>query len=645
MEPARAQSIGTLAKIANREEYGVILNPELGEIRYPLGDTGKKGFGFLHIVEQRMRKDGATLGEAIDIAVRVGEAAAQGKETGKNFNTRHLDYGITRAIVATDKNGNNIITGYEIRADAAPDAHRRSEGLHASPHASSDEVVAALKDTVARERKFSSQLPTLDDYVNSLEATPMQRGRVRKILEARGRAPFIERHARNADFGVTAEPKELPYGQRMKAADEIAGMLRSSANENAVEKHFANSRFAAVFRTPEFLEWKSGMKGMDFHGAQPLEDAAVQSIASAYESSLGLGDEYHLQEKGRPDFYIITKAEADYFAFLRKALEGKRKGVQAEEMEKQIDKGMSSILLWHEGIRMGQSGLRRLEKEISGTEAELERSDARLARLGEETGKERKWRRARAGLAAMEAAGQLARIEKAIGDGGIPAGSLVELAELMAGFRSRAAFVREFVRERKREALGKPDMSVRMRTLDSDRLNAVFGQLSVIFRVLAPAYGNSARRHINAARAMELVGESRVGAVMRNRIGAPGREGEVRLFDGVRAEGKNIMDALVDVVRHFGELRKDGQPTSRALGKVANAQRALESLDRLNRYVAVARRINRAQRMATDFIRSMRVGVLNRDAGRIDGAALNALKEVQRAVTRGNVAVPESGGA
>lgn len=81
-------------------------------------------------------------------------------------------------------------------------------------------------------------------------------------------------------------------------------------------------------------------------------------------------------------------------------------------------------------------------------------------------------------LAAMEAADQLARIEKAVGEGEVPAGSLMELAGVLASFRSRPAFVREFVRERKREALGNPDMAVRMKTLDSDRLNAVFEQLS-----------------------------------------------------------------------------------------------------------------------------------------------------------------------
>lgn len=71
-------------------------------------------------------------------------------------NTHHIGYNGVRSIVGIMPDNTFIITGYEISADAASGTNRRSEGLHASPHVRSDEVVAALKATIARGRKFSS---------------------------------------------------------------------------------------------------------------------------------------------------------------------------------------------------------------------------------------------------------------------------------------------------------------------------------------------------------------------------------------------------------------------------------------------------------------------------------------------------------
>ena len=49
-----------------------------------------------------------------------------------------------------------VITGYEIYADDESGAVRRPENLQSQPHASSEEIVAALKDNLARENKIAS---------------------------------------------------------------------------------------------------------------------------------------------------------------------------------------------------------------------------------------------------------------------------------------------------------------------------------------------------------------------------------------------------------------------------------------------------------------------------------------------------------
>ena len=153
---AMENSFNALSSLAAGEAFGVLHNAKYGEIRYPLGKLGKGGFGFLHIVEQRIRKDGATLDDAIDVALRVGVSAEIGEETAARYNTRHLDFDGVRAIVAVDKDEKPIITGYAIGktgAEESDGAHRRSfESAIGTPHVSSEAIVAALKEKLAQMR-------------------------------------------------------------------------------------------------------------------------------------------------------------------------------------------------------------------------------------------------------------------------------------------------------------------------------------------------------------------------------------------------------------------------------------------------------------------------------------------------------------
>lgn len=138
-----------LRHIADGEDHGVIHNAEYGDIEYPLGHTGRRGMGLAHIVESRMGKDGATLDEAIDVAIKVASAAESGRTTTERYNTKHLDKDGVRAIVAFMPDGSRIITGYEISADGRGGANRRSPKPESRPHVSLEGIVAALKSKLA----------------------------------------------------------------------------------------------------------------------------------------------------------------------------------------------------------------------------------------------------------------------------------------------------------------------------------------------------------------------------------------------------------------------------------------------------------------------------------------------------------------
>ncbi len=150
-------AVEALGKIAGGAEYGVLSNAKYGEIRYPLGKSGKGGFGFLHIVEQRMAKDGATLDEAIDTAVRVGVSAQIGTETEQRHDTHHLDWRGTRAIIGEMPDKTIVITGYEIDTEESTVAKQRAAELSPRPHVRSEEVIRALKAKTALMKESMAQ--------------------------------------------------------------------------------------------------------------------------------------------------------------------------------------------------------------------------------------------------------------------------------------------------------------------------------------------------------------------------------------------------------------------------------------------------------------------------------------------------------
>ena len=171
-----------------------------------------------------------------------------------------------------------------------------------------------------------------------------------------------------------------------------------------------------------------------------------------------------------------------------------------------------------------------------------------------------------------------------------PVTSLTSLARAIAQFASRHQYVTDYKNRLRQEILENPDMSLLMKTLDSDRLNEVFERFTMLFKTFAPMYTRSQRRDLNVASAQARIDNSTVKAIMHSKVDAGGENGEIRLYDGIRSEAKNIMFALTEVAKHFGELRKDGKMIAIALRKAAQASGALGSINRLIQEVAIARR-------------------------------------------------------
>ena len=96
-----------------------------------------KGKGFLHVLEERTRKDGLSVLEAIEVILKSVEAAVRGKENkALRQGVRHaIDLNGYRAIVADNGDFREFITGYKIftneekekRSGVETDAIRRSE--------------------------------------------------------------------------------------------------------------------------------------------------------------------------------------------------------------------------------------------------------------------------------------------------------------------------------------------------------------------------------------------------------------------------------------------------------------------------------------------------------------------------------------
>ncbi len=254
--PVQKDVVDVMEGLANGEPSVTLHNAEYGEIEYPIGKMGKGGHGMLHIVEQRMKKDGATLDDAVEIAVRVGESAERGRVTMERLNTKHFDKDGVRAIVAFSENGNPIVTGYEIEAGEQGGAHRRPPAATPQPHVSSEEVVAALKRKIAQLRSEEQapkyHLPGYEWIGKRGRGWDAERGMSRNAVNAynEGRKPKEEwtredfegaaRRSGNEELASLIESKRIPVSLlRSRYLTSIDGEWHHVRNAKNAKEFYA----------------------------------------------------------------------------------------------------------------------------------------------------------------------------------------------------------------------------------------------------------------------------------------------------------------------------------------------------------------------------------------------------------------------
>ncbi|MBQ6471562.1 MAG: strawberry notch C-terminal domain-containing protein [Victivallales bacterium] len=155
-----AQTFAAMRELADGSHSVPLERPEIGEIQYDLGRTGSRGYGLLHIVEQRMKKNGYSLEEAAEVAVRTGLSAVLGVEEKAYFNKHLYAHGGVRAVVAFDNElSRPVITGFVVGTDATnmkgedgrQMPHVRSDGLQDSfPRIGSEETGASQNENNTR---------------------------------------------------------------------------------------------------------------------------------------------------------------------------------------------------------------------------------------------------------------------------------------------------------------------------------------------------------------------------------------------------------------------------------------------------------------------------------------------------------------
>ena len=305
---AESHARSALADIAAGKPYGILHNPKYGEIRYPLGKSGAGGMGFLHIIEHRMN-GGASLDEAINTAIRVGEAAEIGKETMARMNTRHFDYNGTRAIVAIDEMENPIITGYEIDADETAAAHRRAAELAPHPHVSSEEVIEHLRGILAQrggEVKGASG-KTGETPFDTPELDPGRRAEEANTYAKRY-------YARHRALGALNKPK--PEGVMDAAEGRWQRFRRAVQDKNLVIRE-VEERLGVTDKRLSVYYAKDREFGLNEHQLYMLQKRRVEPIFDALAKS-GVSQEAF-------DLYLIAR-HAPYRNALVRGRNGRENG-------------------------------------------------------------------------------------------------------------------------------------------------------------------------------------------------------------------------------------------------------------------------------------------------------------------------------
>ncbi len=164
-----------LDKFARGED--AVIHNEYGDVAYEFGTPGhvtangniRGGHGLLHIIYSRMLKDGETFDEALETALRVGDAIERGTTSERRGNKVYMRKDGVEGIFADNGNGQLVLTGYRIKADETGVSQIVPPALRTASVPRKEDVVAALPHIIPQIRG-KSQGGTTRFSIGALDA-------------------------------------------------------------------------------------------------------------------------------------------------------------------------------------------------------------------------------------------------------------------------------------------------------------------------------------------------------------------------------------------------------------------------------------------------------------------------------------------
>ena len=275
---------------------------EYGEIEYNIGSPGrirpngkiKGGVGLMHIVYARMAKDGATLDEALHIAMLVADALENGEEVNVAGNKHYYRKGDIEALFAINPDTKKpVLTGYRIGAEESDGAIPASSDLQALPPPRKEDVVAALKSLLSEltPRNIPNSAPGVNPVRHSVSivkpwpkdfpnATLMT---TRTALMAKHEDLF--RKAKAGDGNAAMELVDALMSDR-KRRDKVLQLKKDHPN--------------AAIACPVHAEEEEGRNAIPFAYAQYIADALGMEVDDDITQTVRAG------HTGKDAWYRLT---------------------------------------------------------------------------------------------------------------------------------------------------------------------------------------------------------------------------------------------------------------------------------------------------------------------------------------------------
>lgn len=185
-KPSKEEILGArmdfarLNGILEKKHEGIVEHPELGEISVMAGETGKKGWGLKHIIEQRYLKDGKSEEEIAALVYLILQSTIGGKITRKNDKSIELEKNGITAIIANKMFGEDkkwVLTGFDNwdKKEEATDAIKTVIAIESyvpefSYFRKQVGAVISSIDSIPQKKKKTSGIEAIKEKYNSSQS-------------------------------------------------------------------------------------------------------------------------------------------------------------------------------------------------------------------------------------------------------------------------------------------------------------------------------------------------------------------------------------------------------------------------------------------------------------------------------------------